>query len=155
MSHIKTGEIWAHNCFYRDADNECKRKYILILYSHESKIIFRVLTSQQNVRNHNLGCHHDENPSFYIDTLDGVLDKSTWVVLTKSNHNTVYDEYDFQSFVGSNHVYKYKDQINKELLEQIIECCIGADDTTKGEERCLRDFINKINGISQLDEKYS
>lgn len=152
---IKTGEIWTHDCFYRNSQDICKRKHILILYAHDNEIIFRVLTSKQKLKQQQLGCYNDRyETSFYLDDLNGQLPKKTWVVLGAAETNQVYDELEFKDFINSFGFTKYQEQIDKDLLYQIIRCCISSDDTTRHEMRLLQDFINKVNDTSILDTHY-
>lgn len=138
-SKILPGQIYSHSHFYQDKSNgEWKRKYLLVLaFSPSSDIIYRLLTSRATGREKSpLCCNADPYPGFYLGYIGGELNTSSWLDLRKQ------DDYDYVVFNNDikNAYIELITQLDNKLFCMALDCAANADDTTRQQERCMRDI---------------
>lgn len=138
---MNVGEIYRHREFYADPKTgQLLPKYILILaLPDDGDVVARLLTSRYaSLRPENPPCSHgDPYPGFYLGIPGGELTSKTWVDLRK------LDDLDID-FVNGLLRKGIMTLITKLCVEQIcsaMECAASADDTTRQQERHIRDAL--------------
>ncbi|RKT47505.1 hypothetical protein [Thiocapsa rosea] len=131
------GQIYRHRRFYRDADGAWQTKFLLTLArTGDGDIVFRLLTSRQHSRPKAPPCYHgDPYPGFYLGHLGGALTTDSWLDLRRQ------DDYDYLAFaedVASGTIRPVM-MLPPSLLCEALTCATNADDTTKQQERVMRD----------------
>ncbi len=126
------GQIYRHDCFYRDSAGQWQVKYLLVLTgTPDGDVVFRLLTSRAHGRPEQPPCYHgNPYPSFYLGYLGGALTAKSWLDLRR------YDDYDGISFAAN---LTARDLslvaiLPQEILCQALDCVANADDTTRQHE---------------------
>jgi hypothetical protein len=133
-------------------------KYLLVLTNTpDSDVVFRLLTSQAHGRPEQPPCYHGHPyPSFYLGYLGDALTAKSWLDLRRLN------DYDGLSFAAD---LTHRDlslvaTLPEEILCLALDCAANADDTTRQQERLIRDqraalrcFITKDTTMPELDFK--
>jgi len=131
------GQIYRHNRFYRDSVGQWQTKYLVVLTgTPDGDVIFRLLTSRANGRPEKPPCYHGyPYPSFYLGYLGGELTAKSWLDLRRQN------DYDGVSFAADLTVrdLSWVANLAKDILCQALDCAANADDTTRQQERLIRD----------------
>ena len=135
---MRPGEIHVHRRFCVDPETrESRGKYLLALAILPGEdIVFRLLTSRQHGRPENPPCYHgDPYPGFFLGTPGAPLARSTWVDLRG------IEDYDAGGAA--------RDQtrgdlvrvmtLSAGLLRPVLDCVAAANDTTRLQERAIRD----------------
>ena len=135
------GEIYRHREFYTDSlSGALLPKFLLILALPQGgDVVARLLTSRHaGTRPEQPPCHHgDPYPGFYLGIPGSALTTKTWVDLRK------LDDLDIDVFNG----WLRKGDITlvtslaPQQLRATLECAASADDTTRQQERSIRDAI--------------
>jgi hypothetical protein len=137
---VLPGEIHRHRHFYLDRDTgEFRGKYLLTLAALPSgDLVVRVLTSRPHGRPMEPPCYHgDPYPGFYLGILGGQLQRASWLDLRASDD------------VDTNDVNKEESRgdlslvmaLNNNLFRQALNCAASANDTTRLQERAIRDLM--------------
>lgn len=131
------GQISRHDCFYRDSAGQWQVKYLLVLTgTPDGDVVFRLLTSKAYSRPESPPCYHDNPyPGFYLGYLGGALTAKSWLDLRRQN------DYDGVSFAADLTVrdLSWVANLAKDILCQALDCAANADDTTRQQERLIRD----------------
>ncbi len=127
------GQIYRDDHFYRDVSRQWQTKYLLVLAGTlDGDVVFRLLTSKAHSRPESPPCYHGyPYPSFYLGYLGGELTAKSWLDLRRQA------DYD-----GIQFCKKYLPcvaTLSKEILCQALDCAANADDTSKQQERLIRD----------------
>ncbi len=130
---VVPGQIYRHDCFYCDSAGQWRVKYLLVLTgTPDGDVVFRLLTSRAYGRPEYPLCYHgDPYPSFYLGYLGGELTAKSWLDLRQQ------DDYDGIRFV-ENHLPSIV-TLTQEILCRALDCAANADDTTRQQERLMRD----------------
>lgn len=134
---VSPGQIYRHPRFYRDANEKWQPKYLMILAAAPGgDIVFRLLTSQSTGRPETPPCHRgDPYPGFFLGVLGPPLGKKSWLDLRKQ------DDYEGQSFINilKNGTLILTHTLGAAVLCDVLECAAGAQDTTRQQERAIRE----------------
>lgn len=140
---VTPGQIYRHDRFYRSEAGEWKRKYLLVLASTPGgDVIYRLLTSRAHGRPTTPPCSHaDPYPSFYLGHLGDPLTGNSWLDLREC------EDYEGQAFVqemrgGDLHPVA---TLPVKQLCPALDCTASADDTTRQQERCIRNARAALN----------
>lgn len=135
---MRPGEIYFRRNYYYDRETgELRGKYLLALaVLPGGDIVFRLLTSRQHGRPEAPPCFHgDPYPSFFLGVPEVPLTRKTWVDLRSC------DDYDGASAAG--HLARGElvrvTSLAPAALRLILECVAAANDTTRLQERAIRD----------------
>ena len=139
---MEPGEIYEIPAFYADpATGELRTKYLLLLApNHDGDFVTRLLTSRRHGRPEDPRCFHGcPYPGFFLGVPGHPLGLPTWLDLRG------FDDIDRSELArrierDARHVAA----ISRDLLIAAIQCVAGADDTTRGQERALRDALALI-----------
>jgi hypothetical protein len=135
---VRPGEIHFRRNFYYDRETgELRGKYLLALaVLPGGDIVFRLLTSRPHGRREAPPCFHgDPYPSYFLGVPGNPLDRNTWVDLRSC------DDYDGASAAGHlarGELVRVK-SLSPAALRPIMECVAAANDTTRLQERAIRD----------------
>ena len=135
---MRPGEIHFRRDFYSDRETgELRGKYLLALaLLPGGDIVFRLLTSRQHGRPMTPPCYHgDPYPSFFMGVPGAPLTRNTWVDLRHC------DDYDGASASGdrARGNLLWVATLNSAALRPTLECVAAANDTTRIQERAIRD----------------
>lgn len=135
---VAPGQIYRHNCFYRDpSDDQWRPKYLLVLTgTPDGDVIFRLLTSRAHGRPERPPCYQgNPYPGFYLGYLGDGLTAKSWLDLRRQ------DDYDGRSFKAALTARDLSLVVTlpREILCQALDCAASADDTTRQQERLIRD----------------
>lgn len=130
---VVPGQIYRHDCFYRDSAGQWQVKYLLVLTGMpDGDVVFRLLTSKAYGRPESPPCYHDNPyPGFYLGYLGGELTAKSWLDLRRQS------DYDGVQF-SKKHL-PCVTTLSKEILCRALDCAANADDTTRQQERLIRD----------------
>ena len=135
------GWIYCDAAFYVDAESgELKSKYFLVLASPErGDIVFRLLTSRYaGLRPENPPCFHGHAyAGFYLGVLGGELGVKSWVDLRRLQD---FDRWDFARQEQEGRIRRIM-ELPLPLIRAALECAAGADDTTREQERLIRNAL--------------
>lgn len=138
------GDIYRHARFYADSDTgELKPKFLIVLACPAGgDLVARLLTSRHaESRSETPACHHGAPyPGYFLGVLGDPLVKKSWIDLRP------FDDLDSHAFE------RQRDQgiltpvakISGDMLCSALECAASADDTTRQQERHLRDTLARI-----------
>ena len=134
---VALGQIYRHDHFYRDAAGQWQAKYFLVLTGTlDGDVVFRLLTSRAHGRLEQPPCYHgNPYPGFCLGHLGGVLTTKSWLDLRR------HDDYDGISFTADLTTGDLLPvaTLPHETLCQALDCAANADDTTRQQERLMRD----------------
>lgn len=140
---MRPGEIHHHRRFYADRETgELRGKFLLVLaVTHGGDIVVRLLTSRQHGRPKTPPCFQgDPYPGFHFGVLGGPLNRETWLDLRPAD--------DIDPFMAERDRRKgdleLTSAIPHALLRPAAECVAGARDTTRAQERAIRDFLASL-----------
>jgi hypothetical protein len=136
---VQPGELYRHEAFYRSAETgRLEPKYLVILATLPSgDLVARLLTSRAHGRPEQPPCFHGRPyPSFFL----GALSSNSWVDL---RHLDDFDEFEFRRRLKSERIVSTA-SLDKKMLVQLLDCAAAADDTTRLQERAIRDALAKL-----------
>ncbi len=134
------GDIYLHRRFYVDCDTgEFKGKYLIVLAITPGRdLVIRLLTSRSHGRPEQPPCFHgDPYPGFFLGIPGEPLNRPTWIDL---RHLNDADPLDFRRDIERS-VMAHVVRIAKPALRTILDCAANANDTTRLQERALRDEL--------------
>ena len=136
------GEIYRYAEFYVTGAGELASKYLLVLATPAgSDVVVRLLTSRAHGRPEAPPCYHGKPyGGYFVGILGKPLVQKSWVDLRYLDD---LDPEDFRQFEAAGRLSQVA-QLPNELLREIVLCVAGADDTTKQQERCLRDTLDTM-----------
>lgn len=140
---MDSGDICRHERFYRDAaTGELKPKYLVFLApTPGGDWVARLLTSQVNLRTEYPVCSLEHPcPSFYLGILGGPLPLKTWVDLRGLDD---VDLLEVDRLIRLRVMARVATVPAREL-EPMLECAASADDTTRHQERALRNVLASL-----------
>lgn len=143
MAVVAPGQIFHHGRYYLDDGGVWKAKFLLVLaLTTDGDIVFRLLTSRQHGRPKVPPCYHgDPYPGLYLGHLGDSLTADSWLDLRRQDD---YDRLDFAEDRDSGNL-KPVMALPADLLCQALECAANADDTTRQQERVMRDQRATLN----------
>lgn len=142
---MDAGSIYRHEAFYRSAETgELEPKFFVVLATCLSgDIVARLLTSRQHARPESPRCFHGHPyPGFYLGVLGGSLGAKSWVDL---RHLDDFDRLEFQRRLDNGRIVSVAGLSGK-ILVDLLECVAAAEDTTRSQERAIRDTLAKLRG---------
>lgn len=137
---MRVGEIYRHAAFYPDPrTGEPLPKYLVMLARLPGgDIVARLLTSKAHSRPENPRCYHGHPyPGYYLGVLGGSLNAKSWVDLRRFKD---IDEVDFHRELRGS-VVTLTATLQIAELRPLLECVAAAQDTTKLQERAIRDHL--------------
>ena len=140
---MQPGDLYRHGAFYRSADSgQLEPKYLVLLADLPSgDLVARMLTSRPHGRPEHPPCFHgNPYPSYYLGVIGQPLTTKSWVDLRYLDD---FDAVEFRRRMGSNRI-AHVGTLNKEVLRQLLDCAAGAEDTTRLQERAIRDLLAKL-----------
>ena len=143
LGELTPGTVLHHSRFYLErASGEYRSKFLLLLAPMRGgDWVVRLLTSRHaDVRPERPPCHHgDPYPGFYLGVLDPAngLGRKSWLDLRGLDDADAVEV----SRLLSDGVVTVGTILPVELLRPALECAAGADDTTRAQERALRDQL--------------
>ena len=122
-----------------NAAGEIKPKYLLVLaVPPGADVVARLITSQPHGRPENPRCYHGLPYGGYFLGIPGApLTKKSWVDL---RYLPDLDPVDAQAD-ASKGVFRQVTMLPVDVLCAVIECVAAADDTTRQQEKHLRDTL--------------
>lgn len=136
---MQPGDIYRHAAFYVDAAGEIKSKYLLVLaVPPGADVIARLITSRPHGRPEIPACYHGLPYGGYFLGIPGdPLTRKSWVDLRYLDDLDPADAHANQTRGTLSRVAA----LQTNILCAVIECVAGADDTTRRQEKCLRDTL--------------
>lgn len=138
------GEIHHHRHFYVDAETgEFRGKYLLTLaVLPGGDLVVRLLTSRPHGRSTAPPCYHgDPYPGFYLGVLGGPLGRESWLDLR------ALDDFDAERVARerSRGDLTLVTSLGPDLFRQALDCAVAANDTTRLQERAIRDLAARVS----------
>ena len=144
MTQVGLGDIVHVPDFYADSETgDLRAKYLLILAQHaHGDFIARLLTSRTHGRPESPPCFHGTPyPGYFLGVIGTRLDRPTWIDLRG------LDDIDHAELADSaNRGAAVVHSIDRVVLANAMACVAGADDTTRAQERALRDALARLRG---------
>ncbi len=140
---MQSGDIYRHEAFYRSAETgRLEPKYLVLLAALASgDWVARLLTSRPHGRPEQPPCFHGRPySSFYLGVIGGPLSAKSWVDL---RYLEDFDEFEFRRRLKSNRIVPII-SLSKDALVQVLDCAAAAEDTTRLQERAIRDALAKV-----------
>jgi hypothetical protein len=140
---LQPGEVYRHEAFYlNDQTGELETKYFLVLATlPEGDVVARLLTSRQHGRPENPTCFHGHPySSFYLGVLGGSLSVKSWLDL---RYLEDFDGLEFQRRLRTKRISPVM-TISKAMFIDALNCASGADDTSRSQERAIRDQLSRL-----------
>ena len=140
---MKSGKIYRHEAFYRNASTgQLERKYLVILACTEGgDIVGRLLTSRAHGRPEEPRCFHGvPYPGFYLGVLGTPLVTKSWVDL-RGFEDIDSAQFSRRQAAG---VIKLVSSIPADLQVDMLDCVARADDTTRVQENAIRDELARL-----------
>ena len=140
---MEPGEIYRHDRFYHNSvTGELERKYLVFLASTPSEDwVVRLLTSQVNLRPEEPPCFlQPPYPGYFLGVPGNSLQLKTWVDLRGLRD---VDPLDVVGLVKHG-IMTREAALKRETLIRLIECTAAAEDTTRQQERALRDQLARM-----------
>ena len=140
----RIGHVYRDSAFYVELQTgELRPKYFLVLAAPErGDIVVRLLTSRYaGVRPDNPACFHgDPYPGFFLGVLGGELGARSWLDLR------ALDDLDRWDFDRLEHAGRLREVMSLPSfkLRSALQCAAGADDTTRQQERLIRDALASV-----------
>jgi hypothetical protein len=140
---MQPGEIYRHESFYLSAETGRREpKYFVVLaFTPGGDVIARLLTSRAHGRPENPLCFHgNPYPGFYLGVLGPPLGFKSWVDLRW------LEDFDISEVRRK----QERQQIalasttSRDILVALLECAANADDTTKIQERSIRNLLSSL-----------
>ena len=136
---LQEGDIYRHAAFYVDAAGEIKPKYLLVLAAPPgADVVVRLITSRPHGRPENPPCYHGLPYGGYFLGFPGApLTKKSWVDLRYLDD---LDPVDAQASETKG-IFSRVAALPIDVPCAVIECVAAADDTTRQQEKHLRDAL--------------
>lgn len=137
---MRSGEIYKHEAFYRDAETgQPLPKYLVVLARTPAKdIVARLLTSRSHGRPENPRCFHGAPyPGFYLGVLGGPLSAKSWVDLRPLED---IDPLEFERRKNKGTI-SFVTTVARPTNVELLDCVARADDTTRLQEKAILDEL--------------
>ncbi len=133
------GNIYLHDAFYLDESGKLAPKYLVVLsVPGNDDLVARLLTSRSHGRPQEPRCFHGlPYGGYFLGIPGGPLTQPTWVDLRALDD---FDQAEFQRRISRGvlaHVFTLPHQV----LIDVLECAAGSEDTSRRQERHLRDTL--------------
>ena len=135
--------MYRHEAFYlNDETGELEAKYFLLLAPlPEGDLVARLLTSRPHGRPEDPACFHGHPySSFYLGVLGGSLSAKSWLDLRYLDD---FDGVEFQRRLKIKRI-SLTMAIAKAMFLDALDCAAGADDTSRSQERAIRDHLSRL-----------
>jgi hypothetical protein len=137
---VRPGDIYRRDAFYANQNTgELEAKYLLVLATPQGDgIVAHLLTSRAHGRPEMPPCYHGPPyGGYYLGVPGGPLTAKTWVDLRP------FDDFDPVEFGRrkADRILSHTLTLPLDTLRAVIECVAGSDDTTRKQERHLRDTL--------------
>lgn len=110
-------------------------------YSSIRDLVARLLTSRPHGRPETPPCQHGHPyPSFYLGVLGNPLSAKSSVDLRYLDD---FDEFEFRRHLTTGRISPIT-SLTKEMLPGLLDCAAAAKDTTRLQERAIRDALAKL-----------
>lgn len=139
---MRPGDIFRDSEFYIAPSGEIKAKYLLVLAAQEaSDLVIRLLTSRAHGRPEIPPCFHGmPYAGYFLGVPGGALSMKTWVDLRYQDDLDTDDFHKRQRKGLITHALS----LRVDVLRPVLECVAGADDTTRQQERLLRNTLTTL-----------
>ena len=140
---MAAGAIYRHEAFYRSAETgRLEPKYLVLLATLPSNdLVARLLTSRSHGRPETPNCYQGRPyASFYVGVLGGLLHTKSWVDLRYLDD---FDGIEFNRRLGGGRIRPVT-SLSQEVLVPLLDCVAGAEDTTRLQERAIRDELARL-----------
>lgn len=137
-------EIYRHDAFYRDAAlGEFQRKYLVVLARIPGDdLVVRLLTSKQHGRREDPRCYHGyPYPGFYLGIIGEPLTVRSWVDLRYLDD---FDPSTAPKMMAKGALARVA-TLAKDMFVELLDCAARAEDTTKLQERAIRDQLARMS----------
>ena len=137
---MASGAIYRHDAFYRNAETRrLEPKFLVLLATIASNdLVARLLTSRPHGRPENPPCFHGQPyASFYIGVQGGPLHSKSWVDLRYLDD---FDGSEFKRRLNNGRIVSVT-SLKGDLLVSLLDCVARAEDTTRMQERAIRDEL--------------
>lgn len=137
---MQPGQIYRHEAFYLSAETgRYEPKYFVVLaLTPSGDAIARLLTSRAHGRPEQPPCYHgNPYPGFYLGVLGPPLGTKSWVDLRG------LEDFDIGDLRRKQEQQRLKTitTVSDGTLASLLECAANADDTTRLQERCIRNQL--------------
>lgn len=140
---MRPGEVYRHEAFYlNDETGELEAKYFLLLAPLPAgDLVARLLTSRQHGRPETPACFHGHPySSFYLGVLGDPLSAKSWLDLRYLDD---FDGVEFQRRLQTKRIRLIM-TLSKAMFLAALDCAAGADDTSRSQERAIRDQLSRL-----------
>jgi hypothetical protein len=140
---MDVGDIYRHEAFYPDpGTGELLPKYLVILARLPGgDLVARLLTSRAHGRPERPPCFHgNPYPGYYLGVLGGSLGAKSWVDLRPFRD---LDGIDFRRELRAATLAPVQ-AVPAPDLRPLLECAAAAADTTRQQERAIRDELARL-----------
>ena len=140
---MEPGELYRHEAFYRSSETgQLEAKYLVLLATLPAgDLVARLLTSRSHARPESPACFHGHPySSFYLGVLGGPLSAKSWVDLRYLDD---FDELEFRRRLNSKRIVAVT-SLSKSILPDLLDCAASAEDTTRLQERAIRDALARL-----------
>ena len=137
---MRVGSIYRHEAFYVDRETgQLQPKFLVALaQTPGGDIVARLLTSKAHGRPEKPPCYHgDPYPGYYLGVLGGRLTTKSWVDLRQLPDLDAADALVLMRTSLMTEVAA----VPVNALPALLECVAGANDTTRLQERSIRDEL--------------
>lgn len=137
---MQPGEVYRHEAFYlNDETGELEAKYVLLLATlADGDLVARLLTSRPHGRPEHPACFHGyPYSSFYLGVLGNPLSAKSWLDL---RYLEDFDGVEFRRRLQTKRLRLIM-PITKTMFVDALGCAAGADDTSRSQERAIRDQL--------------
>lgn len=137
----RVGWIYRDAHFYVDPENgQLKPKYFLVLAApSDGDFVISLLTSRYSgLRPETPPCSHgDPYPGFFLGIPGKPLGQKTWLDL---RHTPDLDPWDFDRYAVKSRISEVM-VLSVQHFRACLTCAAGADDTTRQQEKLIRDVL--------------
>ena len=140
---MEPGKLYRHEAFYRSSETgQLEAKYLVLLATLPAgDLVARLLTSRSHARPESPDCFHGRPySSFYLGVLGGPLSAKSWVDLRYLDD---FDELEFRRRLNSKRIVAVT-SLPKSILPDLLDCAASAEDTTRLQERAIRDALARL-----------
>lgn len=140
---MQPGDIYRHATFYVGDTGQIKAKYLLVLAAPaNADVVARLLTSRPHVRPEAPPCYHGlPHGGYFLGVLGAPLVHTSWVDLRYLGDLDPIDARADQT----RGILTQVSTLPREVLCAVIECAAAADDTTRRQEKYLRDTLAALH----------
>lgn len=130
MISLVPGDIWCHHAYYRDAQKNYHKKYLLVLSDvpGSGDGLMAVFTTKPNGLKTDPPCSlGNPREGYYVGVPGGVLTHQSWVAFDSLDF---LDELEVNRLVKVNKLVKVSGTISTPLLCSVLRCLLQSSDIT-------------------------